>query len=236
LIEFIPIASSSRGNAYLLKAEGAQPLLIEAGIPIKQLREKLKFGLSGLAGCLISHEHGDHSKAVKDLLKAGVDCYMSNGTAKTLGVENHHRVNIIEKYNKTVISQWTTIPFPLAHDAVEPCGFFIMCDGERFLFAPDTGMIQDRFSQVNIIAIECNHIEEKLSGNILNGSIPTAAGRRTRRNHMSLERVATMLKSNDLSQCRQIYLLHLSNSNSDERNMINEVQKATGIPTRACEE
>lgn len=235
-MNFTPIASSSKGNAYLLESPGVEPLLLEAGIPIKQLREKLHFGLSGLAGCLVSHEHGDHSRAVKDLLKAGVDCYMSMGTAKALQVENHHRTNILTGYDTNLIGHWMTFSFPLEHDAAEPCGFFILRGSERFLFIPDTGFVRDRFAGVNLLAIEANHLEEKLSQNILNGSIPAVAGRRTRRNHMSLERVITMLKSNDLSVCREVWLLHLSSGNSDERKMIQVVQEATGIPTKVCEE
>ena len=57
MITFTSLASSSKGNAYVIKAPGIAPLLIEAGIPIKSIREKLNFGLTGLAGCLISHEH-----------------------------------------------------------------------------------------------------------------------------------------------------------------------------------
>ena len=60
MISFHPMASSSRGNAYLLTAPGAMPLLLEAGIPISKLREGLYahgIDLSQLAGCLISHEH-----------------------------------------------------------------------------------------------------------------------------------------------------------------------------------
>jgi len=40
-----------------------------------------------------------------------------------------------------------------------------------------------------------------------------------------------MLKANDLSQCREIWLLHLSDGNSDENEMRRRVQEATGIAT-----
>ena len=179
----------------------------------------------------------DHAKAVKDLIKAGVDCWMSGGTAQALGVSNSYRLNKLALFNK-LPDRWLVAPVPLEHDAAEPTGFFIACknDSDRVLFIPDTGFVKNRFTGVNILAIECNHLEEKLSENILNGSIPAVAGRRTRRNHMSLERVITMLKSNDLSQCRAIYLLHLSNANSHEKRMIRAVQEATGIPTKVAEE
>jgi len=59
-MEFKSIVSSSRGNCYVLTSKGAVPLLLEAGIPIKKIREALRnFGisLSDLGGALISHEH-----------------------------------------------------------------------------------------------------------------------------------------------------------------------------------
>ena len=56
-MEFKAIASSSKGNCYLATSPGIQPLLIEAGVPVKKIREATGFGLSEVAGCLISHEH-----------------------------------------------------------------------------------------------------------------------------------------------------------------------------------
>jgi phosphoribosyl 1,2-cyclic phosphodiesterase len=235
-MEFKPIASSSKGNCYLVTSPGVAPLLLEAGIPIGKIKEALGFNLSGVAGALISHCHMDHAKAVKDLIKSGVDCWMSGGTAQALGVSNSYRLNRLGLVNK-LPDGWLVAPVPLEHDAEEPTGFFIQApDKERLLFIADTGFIRNRFDSVNILAIECNHIEGILSENIINGSVPSVAGRRIRRSHMSLERVITMLKSNDLSVCREIWLLHLSNGNSDEKQMIKAVQEATGIPCRVCEE
>jgi phosphoribosyl 1,2-cyclic phosphodiesterase len=239
MMRFTPIASSSKGNAYLVEADGLAPLLLEAGLPIRALREKLNFGLSGLAGCLVSHDHGDHSKAVKDLLKAGVDCYMSRGTALALGVHDHHRLFVLEAGRQNVLldsklQKWVVLPFHLEHDAADPLGFFISHNDDRLLFIPDTAYVENRFDGVTILAIECNNIESILSENIINGHIPAVVGRRVRRNHLSLENVIEMLKSNDLSKCRRIYLLHLSDGNSDEQRMKLEVQQATGIATEIC--
>ena len=239
-MQFIPLASSSRGNAYLLQADGVPPLLLEAGIPIKQIRAKLRehgVSLSDLAGALISHEHGDHSKAVKDLLRVGVDCFMSRGTAKTLGVIDHHRIMSFSG-NPGIWaipgSGWLITTFSLEHDAEEPIGFLIGHGDDRLLFIPDTSFVENRFHGVTLISVECNNIAELLSKNILEGHIPTIVGKRVRRNHMNLENLISMLKVNDLSKCRAIYLMHLSDGNSDERRMIKEVQEATGIPTVAC--
>jgi len=234
-MRFIPLASSSKGNAYIVQDDGVPPLLLEPGLPIKELRDKLReYGvdLPDLAGCLVSHEHGDHSKAVKDLLKVGVDCWMSEKTAQALGVLSHHRTH--HNFESLKISGWSIIMFNLEHDAVEPKGFLIGHRSERLLFIPDTAYVENRFQGITVIAVECNNISEILNKNVQQGYIPAVVGKRVRRNHMSLENLIVMLKANDLSQCRAIYLMHLSDGNSDERRMIQEIQAATGIPTETC--
>ena len=75
MIEIVPLASGSRGNCYHI-SDGRTPLLLECGIPYKEIQKGLNFRMSELAGCLISHEHQDHCRAVVDMMKAGVDCYM----------------------------------------------------------------------------------------------------------------------------------------------------------------
>jgi phosphoribosyl 1,2-cyclic phosphodiesterase len=47
--------------------------------------------------------------------------------------------------------------------------------------------------------------------------------------HFSLEHVKKFLQANDLSQCREIILLHLSSQNSDAARMIKEIKEVTGI-------
>jgi phosphoribosyl 1,2-cyclic phosphodiesterase len=230
-MKFTPLASSSRGNCYLVESDGAAPLLLECGIPMKTIREKLDFSLSGLAGCLISHCHGDHSKAAKDLLKAGVDVWTSEETAEALEIRNHHRINILMAGEQEEIDEWVVLPFDLHHD-IPTHGFLIGAPNfEKLLFIPDTSYIRNRFESVNIIAIECNYLAEKLSSNVQSGALPQVVGRRVRRNHMSLDTVIGMLKANDLSVCREIHLIHLSDGNSDAREMQKRVQEATGIAT-----
>ena len=233
-MNFRSFGSSSKGNCYLVECDGIAPLLLECGIPIKAIREKLNFSLSGLAGCLISHEHGDHSKAAKDLLKAGVDVWTSEETAEALEVRNHHRINILRAGEQEDIGGWVVLPFDLHHD-VPTHGFLIGApDGDRFLFAPDTAYLRNRFRGVNILAIECNYVGDILSNNIQKGSVPKIVGRRVRRNHMELTTVKKFLLANDLSKCREIHLIHLSDSNSDEAKMIREIQELTGVPVYAA--
>lgn len=232
-MNFTPLASSSAGNAYLVQIDGVAPLLIEAGIPMNKLRVALwahYVRAADLAGCLISHGHGDHSKAVNDLLKAGVDIYTSPETAAALGISDHHRVTHVETGFTYHIGDWSVLPFDLAHD-VPTHGFYIAApDGERMLFVPDTAWVRNRFSGVTIMALECNHCADILSENVQTGHVPAAVGHRVRRNHTSLETVKKFLLANDLSKCREVWLLHLSDANSSEERMRKEIQQIMGVP------
>lgn len=98
-LRFIPLASSSHGNAYLLD-DGKTCLLIECGVSYKKLQRLTGFGVSGIIGCLISHEHHDHAGCYEQLIKSGIPVYASRGTAEALEcdlfeiLEDRERVTI----------------------------------------------------------------------------------------------------------------------------------------------
>lgn len=228
MVDFQVIASGSSGNCYRI-SDGRSTLLLEAGIRFKEIREALAFRISGLAGCLVTHEHGDHAKAVKDMIRAGVDCYMSQGTAEALGVSGHHRIHVIKDRHRFSVGTWQVIPFATMHrDAEEPLGFFMASGNTRFFFATDTMCIPHRFPGMTHIAVECNYDPELLKANVKAGVVDRKVRLSTIEGHMSLETCKGFLRTNDLSQVRQIWLLHLSNDNSDATRFKQEVQAITG--------
>jgi len=229
------LASSSRGNCYRV-TDGSAPLLLECGIKFSDIRQGLNFRVSELAGCLCSHEHADHSKSVPDMMKAGITCYMSKGTADALGVSGH-RVHTIKAMEQFTIGTWTILPFETVHDAAEPLGFLLVSKyGDRILFATDTAYIKVRVNGLTAIMIECNYAKDILDANIEAGVVPVEMRHRLIRSHMSLETVKGFLKANDLSQVREVWLTHLSGDNSDAERFKREVQALTGIATYIAQE
>ena len=227
MIEFTPYASGSTGNCYRV-TDGRTPLLLECGIPYKEIQKALNFRVSEIAGCLVSHEHQDHSKAVRDLMKAGIDCYMSQGTTDTLKVTGH-RVNIIKAKQQFRIGTWTILPFETQHDAAEPLGFLLANqDGDKLLYATDTYFIRYRFRGLTHIAVECNYSMDILKRNVDAGTLPKEFKNRLLKSHFSLENVKKFLLANDLSKVEAIFLLHLSDNNSDSERFKREIQELTG--------
>jgi len=227
MIEIIPLASGSRGNCYRV-TDGRTPLLLECGIPFREIQKGLKFRVSEIAGCLVTHEHQDHCKATKDIMKAGIDCYMSQGTSEVLGVSGH-RVNSVQAKQQFRIGTWTILPFETQHDAAEPLGFLLANqDGDKLLYATDTFYIRYRFQGLTHIAVECNYSLVILRANVEAGLVEPALKSRILKSHFSLENVKRFLQANDLSKVQEIWLLHLSDGNSDEARFKREIQELTG--------
>ena len=220
------LASSSAGNAYKV-TDGYTDLLLDAGLPYRQLQKQLNFKVSSLVGVLISHSHKDHCKAVPDLLKAGIDCYMSQETAGELNVSGY-RVKIIEPLKQFKIGTWTVLPFPLEHDVFNLGYLLANKAGEKLLYATDTYYCRYKFNGLTHILIECNHSYDILAANVANGSVSVERKNRLIRSHFSLENVKEFLKANDLSRVREIYLIHLSGGNSDAEQFKREIMALTG--------
>ncbi len=225
-----PFASSSGGNCYRV-SDGTTSLLLEAGLPIRKIHEKTGHTLSALAGCLVSHEHGDHAKGVKALLEYGVPCYMSYGTADSLKALGHMDLHILEHRKPVRIAGWTVLPFHVIHDAAEPMGFLIDTGyEERLLFLTDTGFSPFRFAGLTHMLVECNYTDAALAEAIEEGRTHEAQVRRLRDNHMSEETLVQLLLANDLRKLKEIHLIHLSDNNSDEAGIKERIQRVAGCP------
>lgn len=227
MIDILPLGSSSAGNAYRV-TDGHTSLLLEAGIRFKDIQRALEFRLSDIAGCLVSHDHGDHSKSIKDLMKAGINVYTGQGTTEALGLSGH-RIRPVAARQQFTIGTWTILPFEVEHDAAEPLGFILANrSGDKLLFATDTYYIRYRFTGLTHIMIECNYSIKILRENIAAGRVPAVMKNRLLRSHFSLENVKEFIRANDMSRVQEIWLLHLSDNNSDEELFKSEIQALTG--------
>ena len=233
-MEIKVFASGSSGNAYRI-SDGKTSLLLDAGIPLRAIQVACNFNVGQLDGCLISHAHKDHSKAADGLSKLGVDIYTSQGTIDACRLVGH-RMNALKALDWIAIGTFKVLPFDVQHDVPEPLGFLIesTATGERLLYFTDTYYIKYRFERLTHIMAECNYDKETLQKSIDAGYIPIELAKRLFKSHMSLEHFIDLLRMNDLRDVKQIYLLHLSNNNSDERRFKEEVQRLTGTEVYVC--
>ena len=209
---FTAYASGSAGNLYTI-SDGTTSLIIECGLPYREIQRLLPMAPSEYAACVVSHQHGDHynSKSADELQKRGITI---------------HRGLVGVDHVKTRIGTVEVKPFEVKHD-VPNYGFLFRSrrDGETCVFLIDTFYSPVKFSfSPTIIAIECNYARDLMKpGDSINDRLFAS--------HMSLDQCIKTLKPWDLSQTREIWLLHLSDERSDEARFQKEVQCAFGIPT-----
>jgi len=222
------LASGSTGNAYRI-SDGQTALLLDAGITIHALQTGCNFQLHKLDGCLITHAHKDHSASAGALARLGIDIYTSKGTIDACGLSGH-RIKAVEALKEIEIGSFKTLPFDVEHDAPEPLGFLLesMATTEKLLYFTDTYYLRYSFRGLTHIMGECNYDTDSMRQSVEAGYIPVELVPRIVKSHMSLEHFLEFLKANDLSGVRQIYLLHLSENNSDAERFKLEVQRQTG--------
>lgn len=230
-MKFEALASSSAGNAYIVSDNDTR-ILLECGVSHTKLQKLSGFSLSEFQACLVSHEHKDHAKAVAELISRGMAVYMSPGTAEALETDG---VELIESMGQFNVGSLDIVPFTTFHDAREPLGFLIKSrvDGDVLAFATDTVNLRYKFPGLNILAIEANYDK-----NILERceKMPEKVRYRIANAHMEIDTLCDYLRSLDLSRCREIHLLHLSDATSHEGHFINKVERAVpkGIEITAC--
>lgn len=175
---------------------------------------------------------GDHSKAVEDLCLCGIDCYMSKGTIQELGIDNH-RINRLYKAEPEHVESWIVKPFEAEHDAAEPVNFLLWskATGDKLVYLTDTYYTRYKFHELDYIMIECNYAKDILDENVQAGKVPAVQKNRVIQSHFSLENVKGFMKANDMETVKEIWLLHLSDCNSDAERFKREIQTLTGKPT-----
>lgn len=224
------LGSSSSGNCYVLD-NGKEALILEAGVAYSEVMKSLDFNISRVAGCLISHEHGDHCKEVGKFLDARIPVFASIGTIEHCKQMQGRltKAQVIEDGIVYEIGNFKVQAFDVQHDCAEPFGFLIHHNETGMvLFATDTYYLAYTFKGLNNILIECNYRLDILEENIAKGLIPEQLRARTMESHMSYETCKETLLANDLKAVNNIVLIHLSSGNSNAKEFQQGIKEATG--------
>lgn len=229
-MKLLVIGSSSAGNCYILEDNHGQRLILEAGLTGFEIKKALGFNLQNIAGCLVSHEHGDHAKGVRELLKMGINIYTSRGTIMALGLKaDQSFLHFIKDGLMYSLGNYKVIPFKVKHDVAEPLGFIINHpESGNILFITDSFYVKNTFKNIHQVIIEANFSEAIVKDKMLNGYLPDFRINRLFESHMSLEVCKKTLAANDLSRVQNIVLIHLSDSNSNADQFRTEIENQTG--------
>lgn len=229
MIDIKIIASGSSGNCYRI-SDGKTALLLDAGIPIKQLQKALDFRLGDIRGCFITHQHSDHCKGADDLYKRGIQLYGSTDLA--LALDDLTRVNRLKALHPVGVDTWTVTPFDVYHDV--PCFSFklqSLVTGESLLYMTDAGECRYSIKDIDYMIVEANHSRELVDRNEKDGIITSMLAKRIRATHMSIDTLCGYLGADkidgrfDTSKLKHIYLIHLSDQNSNAEDFKGKVHQ-----------
>ena len=228
------VATGSAANCYVLYSDSGESLILDAGVPVRQVLPAIP-DFRKVSGCLVTHEHNDHARAWQDYSMRGIPVLMSAGTYKALNQSkamiDYFTPTLVKHMKRLKLGNYFVMPFQVQHDATEPIGFLIQYrpTGETVLYATDTYYLRYTFPGVNYWVVECNYCEE-----LINEETDAVLRNRLKESHMSLRRLKDALAANDLTETAKIVLVHLSDSRSNERQMVDEITEQTGLEVVAA--
>lgn len=229
------LGSSSKGNAYIV-TDGVTSILLECGLPFREMQIKSNFKTNDVVACFVSHGHQDHSKAVKDLLKSAIDVYALPETLSALKVSEHHRAKAVEPLKPITVNTFEILPITMYHDC--PCVGYMLhskATNERLFFATDTYKITVNPQAVDYLIIEINYQKEIVNRLVNEGVLEASIRSRLLFSHYELSKALNWLKRIDKSRLKRIYVAHLSSGHSNAEEIKKAVISETGIPTTICE-
>ena len=230
------LGSGSTGNGYILEGENSA-LIIEAGLPTMEAKKALQFNLSKVAGLIVSHPHADHSGMALEYAKAGINVYSSLECLESSGMLNgmSHRAKPVVEGRKYKIGEFAIVPFNLVHD-VKNYGYLIdhpECGLTCFL--TDTHYSPFVFPGLNNLLLECNYSDDVIERRVEDGHLHPSLAERIKNSHMAQSTTLEFLRCNNLNNVNNIVLIHLSQGNSNQAAISQDVFNLTGkTPTIAA--
>lgn len=206
------LGSGSSGNSYALIADNGEILAIEAGCKFMDFKIMIDWKISDVVGCIVSHEHGDHARYIKDFMQSGIPVYTAFETQSALETITGERTIAIPPRTARQIGSFSVTPFNVPHDTEIECYGYLIKHEEmgQLLFMTDLEYCKYNFSKLNIehIMVEANYDME-----LVDRDEPNYEHRL--RGHMSLDTALKFISTNDNPALRNVVLIHLSDKSAD---------------------
>ena len=172
MFKFCSLYSGSTGNSSIVQSNKTK-ILVDVGESAKKIAEALAsinvnpFSINAI---LITHEHSDHVKGLAVFSKKyNVPVYANvetwNAMQKYKEKLNEENIKTFT-FNKFKIGDIEVNPFPIPHDAANPCGFNLFHDNKKMSIATDIGHMSKEIitnlSDSSFLLLEANYEPEIL--------------------------------------------------------------------------
>lgn len=227
MLEVTILASGSAGNSALVRGGGTS-ILLDAGLSARRLGERLAacgVDPAALDGIVLTHEHGDHTAALRVLCaKREIPVYANRLTAAALQagpMDGPHNWRYFASGSAFAVGDLTIEAFSVPHDAADPVGFLVRSATEAFGLLTDLGhatsLVIDRMREADALLIETNYDDELL---LRDERRPWSVKQRisSRHGHLSNREAGDVILQLAEGRLARVLLGHLSRDcNSAER-------------------
>ena len=199
------IGTGSKGNCYLL-CENNHYIVLDCGLKFQEITSYTNFpSFCQIDFVWCSHQHGDHSKSLKNFKMSGCNCL----TYEKLKPE-------LQKWN---MGYWDCLTFPVSHN-VPNWGIVIKSKqtNEKFCYVTDFCALP-KIEGIDYWLFEVNYIEKYIDTMIDDGIDIQNLGFN---NHFSLEQAVDYFNSLQ-TRPKGITCCHLSQNNSIEDEILKEM-------------
>lgn len=212
------IATGSTGNCYTLTSDSGETLILDCGIPIKEIKKGLNWNIKNVVGVLCTHRHLDHSKSLKDFETMGIPiCKPYKALLMNQFLANSYFT--VRTFDLTTIDKkWTHTN---ADGSPCPIYGFLITHKEmgRMLYITDCELIKWRYRDINHVLLGVNYDKNLISGD-------DAKKNHVVRGHMSIDTACEFVKANVSDQLQNVIMCHLSSENADAGKFIEKMKKA----------
>jgi phosphoribosyl 1,2-cyclic phosphodiesterase len=207
--------------------------MIDAGIDFKEVKKAVDYRVGSIVGCLVSHSHKDHSRAVKDVVASAIPVYLSKTDKENSDIASD-KLFAVEPLQRYTAGEFSFIPFDVPHD-VTCLGFLIHhVECGSVLYITDCYYCPQAFQEVNNALVECNYSYPIIERNYERGIISKKQYDRTMQGHLALETAIELLQRYKAS-LNNVVLIHLSETNSHADFFREAVATATGKTVHVAE-
>lgn len=212
------LGSSSAGNCYLLTSDSGETLILDCGIPIKEIKKGLDWNIKDVVGVLCTHRHLDHSKSVKDFEAMGIPiCKPYESLLMNQFLANSYfTVRIFDL--TTIDGNWTHTD---ANGTPCPIFGFLITHKEmgRMLYITDCEVIKWRFKDIDHILLGVNYDKD-----MVDWSNP-AKNNHVFRGHLEIGTACDFVKANYSDRLQNVIMCHLSEGSADADSFIGQMKQ-----------
>lgn len=215
------IGSGSSGNGYAL-ISGEEILLLECGVPAKEMLKAIDYQTSMVNGCILSHIHGDHAGYIKQYMQYGIKMFTSDEVETDVEAVIGEKTIGLQRMKRQKIGSFSVIPFSVPHGETECDGWLIDTAEGRILFITDAEYCPYDFSKMNINygLIECNYSEDYLSA-----EDSSSKNHHVLTGHLELQTCKRLIQSINSNSLRSIGLIHISAGNGNPQRFRSEISE-----------